>query len=428
MCYQKMSVSLGTKFLDYVDTKFADFLGTKKGKKFIDEMSVSSIRKSGQKYMLNGISGSLMFLSTEEMHDYIETVFPQMDEEYINLYDAINLEEINAKEMQGGQSDEMEFTDLSDEAFLEQALSGGNGDGEEENATPPPPNNPKTDKCERSTRSKQLEHVTRVYRSIRRYGACLPVVGYNSSKFDLPALIKDWPHVFNMLSGSEKRREMIRSNMLPLQVTKTLDNGEVRNVPVKNYQCFKSKKDIVFFDKSVIQPGKKFVHVGTPDGLVFRDLILFVAPNTSLARLGKSYNVDVSKMVFPYSVLGNLDIQSTVPSMEEGSDCYDWFQDKLKKPWHKHQSNLLESDWNQATRLHFTRKYEKHIKIQKEPDSDMMINPFGLSNDQMTRLNDLCASGKSLWQADLSFLIWTRDKTSDSKQNYIIGPGNERLH
>jgi hypothetical protein len=206
------------------------------------------------------------------------------------------------------------------------------------------------------------------------------MVGYNSSRFDLPALVQHWPSIFD-LDGSD------------LYKTEQKDFQELNNVHIhlpgsgalnKNYLLHLCAEDRVMHSPSVIQPGNKYVHIITPHGLLFRDLVLFVSPGTSLSRLGVSYDVDLSKMTFPYGILRNdFDLDAETP--EPSARCYDWFENSLKKPWHRVSGHLLEGEWAERTRQFQLNHLKQHVKVQPVPElwNPFEDNPFDLNQTQL---------------------------------------------
>lgn len=392
-------------------------------------------------------SGSLMFVDMQHVLEYAEENLPvDMYMKFINETlpntETIDFETCNQTEENRALNDNDNETnvinDITDEMFIEDMLNGGQGDGIADRGESTGENDDvnsahdesvttsTTKKEPHSEREIHLKHLTRVLHKLKSYGASLPILGYNSSKFDLPAYVKEWPETFNMIGNDWKstNRQKMNENNIPITIEKTLqkDGEEISTYSVhKGYNVFKCKKDMVYFKPNIINPCGKFVHVMTPQGLCFRDLLLFVSPNTSLDRLGKSYNVSVSKMVFPYKVLGNLNLDQAQPSYS--SECYEWFSDTLKKPWHKKKSNLLENEWNNFTMLYYTNLFKRFVKVQ--PALQVKgLNPFGFSVEQMEQLE--AEYDKVLWKEDIDVSFLIGEKTSRLMKERITKWARER--
>lgn len=294
----------------------------------------------------------------------------------------------------------------------------------------------KAQKTLTTPRGRKVKTLSTLLYKVKEYGSSLPVVGYNSSRFDIPAFSDVWPKVFEMYDSSyfkEEREEYMKANNIP--VMRENQKGQVSVNP--NYCTFLCKEDKVFYNASVINPSNKYTHIMTPHGLVFRDLVLFVSPGTSLAKLGQSYKVPMSKMLFPYSVLKRGSDISALKA-ELTRECYGWFTNRLRKPYHRIEGNLLEDEWSKGVQGFRVKELRAHITVQEGPEFwypfddeyycdemsreynkeyEVQKNPFSLNQKQVYALWD------HIMQCECSF-----DATQDymeclglPKDHYIYG-------
>ena len=184
---------------------------------------------------------------------------------------------------------------------------------------------------------------------MKRYGGLLPILGFNSGRYDLGCLSAYFPKIFGLLSGTP------------------LPSHEDNDIPVsqeENRHTYLLKKDLCTFKPSIIGQTNNYKQIITKDGLKFLDLMNYVPAQTSLDKLVKNYQgigVTQHKAKFPYAILSepNFDeiqlldakgkLMNTSQLYNNGSEpCY--FDDNFRQECHRSKSNLLEFEWSSFMR------------------------------------------------------------------------------
>jgi len=239
----------------------------------------------------------------------------------------------------------------------------------EDNDRPIPAN--KKDETTKSLRDKYVRVLSRLLYEVKRYGALLPVVGFNSSEYDLGVLAAFWPEEMGLLKESPKPEKHIE-NEVPLM--KTNKRGKEYRNP--KYKVFMVNEDMVNFKPHPIASAFKYKSIVTMHGLNFLDLKNYAPPKCSLDGLVKNYKLEDKKGFFPYSILSRDDFEhiqlwetvekkvknteafeSTVgvDTLHEPDKLYNMFNDKLKKMIHRVEGNTLEGEWQRYTAGHHSR-------------------------------------------------------------------------
>lgn len=184
------------------------------------------------------------------------------------------------------------------------------------------------------TRAGYVYNLSGLLRAIKEWGAILPVIGYNSGKFDLQVLAPFWAK--HMLVEDIKPTE-IESNVLDsLPADDKVDTARLCNCieSISNYKC-----------------------VMTRDSIKFCDLIKFIPGRQSLDSSLKSYKLPVAKGISPYEILNQDWTELNNLELSWSSSAYDLFGNKLRSGLYRASSNLLEMEWEQHLRtLHMYKE------------------------------------------------------------------------
>ena len=187
----------------------------------------------------------------------------------------------------------------------------------------------------------QLQHLLR---RIKRFGALLPVVGYNSGGYDLNVLNSYWTPYCVTKTAQCCRTQYDQRDINVDDDEDDVDEGNVEEkLPEKDDGLGKNRDKMV----NAIKNNSRYKSVITRDGIHFLDLYNYLPAGTSLDKAVRDYKVPDKKGVFPYSILSRADLPQM--SISSTSESYDLFIDNLKQHIHRPKGNLLENDWVKFT-------------------------------------------------------------------------------
>ena len=162
---------------------------------------------------------------------------------------------------------------------------------------------------DRTECKKEMKHLMHLRAKLETYCSQLPVLGFNSSKYDL-----------NLI----KQKLAIHLNLIEEE------------------------------DKFIVKKGNSYMCIATPQ-FKFLDITQFIAPGYSYDKFLKAYNASARKGFFPYEYITSVEIldEETLPPLDK-------FYSSLK------QHNVLESEWLKYTEL--VEKYKSTEKALREMD------------------------------------------------------------
>ena len=280
---------------------------------------------------------------------------------------------------------------------LEEYLTGGAGDMEADVEPQQVHKDQKRRKKKGSALVGYINKLKRTLEEVKGYGASLPVVGYNSSQFDLGCFAEVWPVVFGFTGAREVSCD--DENDIEETIEDEDEEGVVTTVRNKKIATHKTKKDKVHFRPSIIGKSKNYKQIVTVHGLKFLDLMNYVPAKTSLDKLVKSYGLPEEKGFFPYNALGAENFGTMKMSLDSSS--YDLFVDDLTLPPHRVQGHLLEKEWQTYTKQKFRSLeqpviYDMAVHLAQK-SSLALVEGTGLS------LKDKFREEKNSWLQMLGF-------------------------
>ena len=162
---------------------------------------------------------------------------------------------------------------------------------------------------DRTECKKEMKHLMHLQAKLETYCSQLPVLGFNSSKYDL-----------NLI----KRKLAMHLNLIEEE------------------------------DKFIMKKGNSYMCIATPQFKVL-DITQFIAPGYSYDKFLKAYNASAHKGFFPYEYVTSVEILD-----EESLPPLDKFHSSLKL------HNVLESEWLKYTE--YVEKYKSTEKALNEMD------------------------------------------------------------